>query len=100
MLHLAFQRLMEMDVEELCRPKYGERDENRQNARNGYRDRRWETRCGTVDLRIPKLRKGSYFPEFLEPRRTAEKALTAVIQERTCKASQRDRSTRSRRRWE
>ena len=81
MLHLAFQRLMEMDVEELCRAKYGERDANRQNARNGYRDRRWETRCGTVDLRIPKLRKGSYFPEFLEPRRTAEKALTAVIQE-------------------
>jgi transposase-like protein len=51
------------------------------NHRNGYRERTWETRAGTVDLAIPKLRKGSYFPTFLEPRRAAEKALVAVIQE-------------------
>ena len=78
MLQFAAQRLMEVDVEELCGAKYGERDESRQNARNGFRDRLWETRSGAIDLRIPKLRKGSYFPGFLEPRRTAEKALTAV----------------------
>ena len=53
----------------------------RSNSRNGYRDRAWDTRAGSVDLKIPKLRSGSYFPAFLEPRRTAEKALAAVIQE-------------------
>jgi putative transposase len=81
MLHLAAQKLMEMDVEALCGAAYGERGIPRENCRNGYRERPWETRAGAIDLRIPKLRKGSYFPGFLEPRRTAEKALTAVIQE-------------------
>jgi transposase-like protein len=77
----AAQRLMELDVENLTGAAHGARDPDRINYRNGYRDRMWETRAGTVDLRIPKLRKGSYFPGFLEPRRMAEKALTAVIQE-------------------
>jgi hypothetical protein len=57
------------------------RSPDRINHRNGYRERGWETRVGRIELAIPKLRKGSYFPAFLEPRRTAEKALTAVIQE-------------------
>ena len=80
-LQHALQRLMEMDVESLCQAAYGERSEERVNSRNGYRDRAYETRAGKLDLKIPKLRSGSYFPGFLEPRRTAEKALTAVIQE-------------------
>jgi len=78
--HVA-QRMMDMDVESLCQAAYGERTVERTNSRNGYRDRQWDTRTGSVDLKIPKLRKGSYFPGFLEPRRTAEKALAAVIQE-------------------
>lgn len=80
-LQHALQKLMEMDVEALCQAAYGERSEERINSRNGYRDRAYETRAGKVDLKIPKLRSGSYFPGFLEPRRTAEKALTSVIQE-------------------
>jgi len=81
MIGFAAQRLMELDVEGLTGAAHGVRDPERRNHRNGYRDRLWETRAGTVELRIPKLRKGSYFPGFLEPRRMAEKALTAVIQE-------------------
>jgi putative transposase len=68
-------------VESLCAAAYAERSPERLNSRNGYRERLWETRAGSVDLKIPKLRKSSYFPGFLEPRRTAEKALAAVIQE-------------------
>jgi putative transposase len=81
MIGFAAQRLMEIDVSGLTGAAHGARDPDRVNQRNGYRDRVWETRAGTVELRIPKLRKGSYFPGFLEPRRMAEKALTAVIQE-------------------
>uniref|UniRef100_E6PDP2 Transposase of ISCARN47, IS256 family n=3 Tax=mine drainage metagenome TaxID=410659 RepID=E6PDP2_9ZZZZ len=81
MLQFVSQRMMDFDVEGRCGAAYGERDSARENSRNGYRDRLWETRAGAIDLRIPKLRKGSYFPPFLEPRRTAEKALAAVIQE-------------------
>jgi putative transposase len=75
------QRLMDFEIEQRTGAEYGERTPNRSNSRNGYRDRLWETRAGSIDLRIPKLRKGAYFPGFLEPRRTAEKALVAVIQE-------------------
>jgi putative transposase len=75
------ERLMEFEVEQRCGADYGARTSDRVNSRNGYRDRLWETRAGAVDLKIPKLRKGSYLPAFLEPRRTAEKALVAVVQE-------------------
>ena len=81
MIAFAAQRLMELEIAGLTGAAHGERSVERINHRNGYRERDWETRAGTVELRIPKLRKGSYFPGFLEPRRMAEKALTAVIQE-------------------
>jgi transposase-like protein len=81
MVGFTAQRLMELEAESLTGAPYGKHGEGRVNQRNGYRDRAWETRAGTIELRVPKLRHGSYFPGFLEPRRMAEKALTAVIQE-------------------
>ena len=81
MVQFMAQRMMDMDVESLCGAGYDEKSAERLNSRNGVRERAWETRAGRVELKIPKLRQGSYFPGFLEPRRTAEKALAAVIQE-------------------
>ena len=81
LLAFASERLMAAEVDQLTGVAAGVRSPDRINHRNGYRERGWETRVGRIELAIPKLRKGSYFPTFLEPRRTAEKALTAVIQE-------------------
>jgi len=74
--------LMNAEVDAACGASYGERSDGRVNSRNGYRGRPWDTRVGTIDLQIPKLRQGTYFPGWLlEPRRRAEKALTAVVAE-------------------
>ena len=81
MLAFAAERLMSLEVEVLTGAPARARSPERLTHRNGYRERAWDTRAGRIDLSIPKLRKGSYFPAFLEPRRTAERALTAVIQE-------------------
>ena len=77
----VLQTLMEHDVEGMIGAGRYERGDGRQTWRNGYRDRELKTRLGALNLRVPKLRQGSYFPGFLEPRRTSEKALVAVIQE-------------------
>ncbi|TCN34063.1 mutator family transposase [Sinorhizobium americanum] len=73
MIGFASKRLMELEVGVATGAAFGEKTRLRLAQRNCYRDRDWETRAGTVELRIPKLRKGSYFPSFLEPRRMAEK---------------------------
>jgi hypothetical protein len=72
--------LMSAEADTLCGASYGERSEERTNSRNGYRPRDWDTRAGTVELAIPKLRTGSYFPDWLLPhRRRAEQALVSVV---------------------
>ena len=74
--------LMEIEVAQQIGAERGERrPDDRMTHRNGYRAREWQTRAGTVELQIPKLRRGSYFPSFLEPRRRSEQALLAVIQQ-------------------
>jgi hypothetical protein len=76
------ERLMAADVEVLCNAGYGEITPERTNCRNGYRSRQLDTRVGSIDLAIPKLREGSYYPSWLlEPRRRAERALVAVVAE-------------------
>lgn len=80
-MELLSQLLMEAEVEQQIGAKKHERTEERSNYRNGSRKRCWETRVGEIELAIPKLRKGSYYPSLLEPRRPAEKALLAVVQE-------------------
>src|ERR671924_1271296 len=75
------QELMEAEVSELIGAQRGERTEDRVTYRNGYRPRRWDTRAGEIELQIPKIRQGSYFPSILEPRRRSEQALLAVIQQ-------------------
>ncbi len=81
MLAFAAERIMEAEVEAVAGAAKGARSALREAQRNGYRARDWDTRAGRIELAIPRLRKGSYFPSFLEPRRTAEKALVAVVQE-------------------
>ena len=80
-LRWLVQQLMEAEVTDLIGAAHGERTEDRVTWRNGYRPRRWDTRAGELELRIPKLRQGSYFPSFLEPRRRSEQALLAVVQQ-------------------
>ena len=74
--------MMEFEVSELIGAELGERQpDDRAAHRNGYRPRRWDTRAGEIELQIPKIRQGSYFPSFLEPRRRSEQALVAVVQQ-------------------
>jgi Transposase, Mutator family len=75
------QELMEAEVSERAGAGYGERHPDRVARRNGYRERAWDTRVGSIELAIPRLRSGSYFPSFLAPRRRSEQALVAVVQE-------------------
>jgi putative transposase len=80
-VRLLAQELMDAEVTQLAGAGLHERSENRLTYRNGYREREWDTRVGTVDLHIPKLRQGAYFPSLLEPRRRHERALLSVVQE-------------------
>ncbi len=80
-LKVLTEAVMDVEVSQQIGAERFERTDNRKNYRNGYRTREWDTRVGTIDLQIPKLRKGSYFPSLLEPRRRAERALLSVVQE-------------------
>ena len=80
-LRVLVEGIMDAEVSSRTGAEYGERSPERATQRNGYRSRAWDTRVGTMDLHIPKLREGSYFPSLLEPRRRSERALLAVIQQ-------------------
>jgi putative transposase len=80
-VRLVAQELMEAEVSELIGAQHGERTEDRATHRNGYRPRRWDTRAGEIELQIPKIRQGSYFPSFLQPRKRSEQALVSVVQQ-------------------
>lgn len=99
MVQFMAQRLMEIDVEGRCGAGYDEKSPERLNSRNGFRDRTWETRAGSVELKIPKLRQGSYFPEFRSrvepPRRRSQRSSRRP----TSKASPRARWTTWSRPW-
>lgn len=95
----VLQIIMEADGDGLIGAGRHERSGDRSTWRNGYRDRALDTRRGTLNLKIPKLRTGAYFPGFLEPRKTVEKALVSVIQEAGSPASAPGVSTISSRRW-
>lgn len=80
MLKAFAESLMSAEASALCGAGLGERSEDRVNSRNGYRPRGWDTRVGSVELAVPKLREGSYFPDWLlVPRRRGEQALVAVV---------------------
>src|SRR6059058_2557614 len=80
-VRLLAQELMDAEVSDLVGAEPHERTAGRTTYRNGYRDREWDTRVGTLELQIPKLRQGTYFPSLLEPRRRHERALLSVVQE-------------------
>src|SRR3954447_6852433 len=88
MVQTFAEALMSADADAVCGAGYGQRSPDRSNTRNGYRHRGWDTRAGSIDLAVPKLREGSYFPEWLlERRRRAESALVSVVAPPTCSVS-------------
>src|SRR4051794_20154987 len=93
------RELMEAEVSELIGAEHGERTEDRATHRNGYRALRWDTRAGEIELQIPKLRRGSYFPSFLQPRKRSEQALVSVVQQAYVCGSRRGGSTSWSRAW-
>ena len=95
MLATMVQELMGAEAQQLCGAEYGERSSERTNSRNGYREREWDTRVGSIELAVPKLRRGSYFPDWLlEPRRRAERRCAAPRKARATSIRSSPRRTR------